>query len=261
MTELTDTLWQRYRGAGDLRARALLLDRYLGLVHHSAHQLIRRVSREIELDDLVGAGSVGLVQALEGFDPGRGLAFSTYAMPRIRGAMLDELRSHDWMPRSIRSRSRMLQQARADLQQHLGRQPDHEQVAERLGIDLPTYWKWHEESGGRLMLQLDQSTSHADGDETRLAEGIADPLAVEPGDDLDHAQQITLLREGFEQLAARDRLVLTLYYHEELNLRQIGEVLHVSESRISQIRTRALRRLRDLVEGRTLAPLEQEDAA
>ena len=100
MTDLIDALWARYRGKGDTIARAQLLDRYLGLVHHSAHQLARRISREVEIDDLIGAGTRGLVQALEGFDPGRGLAFSTYAMPRIRGSMLDELRARDWMPRS-----------------------------------------------------------------------------------------------------------------------------------------------------------------
>ena len=92
MSDLNEALWARYRINGDTRARALLLDRYLGLVHHSAHQLARRISREIEIDDLIGAGTLGLVQALEGFDEHRGLAFSTYAMPRIRGAMLDELR-------------------------------------------------------------------------------------------------------------------------------------------------------------------------
>ena len=95
MTDLIDALWARYRGTGDPQARTQLLDRYLGLVHHSAHQLARRISRDVEIDDLIGAGTLGLVQALEGFDPGRGLAFSTYAMPRIRGAMLDELRARD----------------------------------------------------------------------------------------------------------------------------------------------------------------------
>src|SRR5262249_39772275 len=115
MTPATDALWQRYRGSGDLDARAQLLAGYLGLVHHTAHEMRRNRPGVPELDDLIGAGTLGLVQALEGFDPGRGLAFSTYAMPRIRGAMLDEIHAQDWAPRSVRERRRLLAAARAEL--------------------------------------------------------------------------------------------------------------------------------------------------
>ena len=248
MTDLIDALWARYRGTGDPQARTQLLDRYLGLVHHSAHQLARRISRDVEIDDLISSGALGLVQALEGFDPGRGLAFSTYAMPRIRGAMLDELRTRDWMPRSVRMRSRQLRAAQADLQHKLGRQPGHEELAHALAIEMPVYWRWVEEIEGRAVLQLD--ATHDDGDEQgpRLAESIADVLAADPGDLLESQETLVRLRDAFERLSQRDRLVLSLYYYEELNLRQIGEVMHVSESRISQIRTRALKRLRELVE-------------
>lgn len=247
MTDLIDALWARYRQHGDTRARAQLLDRYLGLVHHSAHQLTHRVSRDVEIDDLIGAGTLGLVQALEGFDPGRGLAFSTYAMPRIRGSMLDELRSRDWMPRSIRTRSRQMNTARNALQQKLGRQPSDQELAETLQLDMETFWRWQEEVDGRVLLQLDGGGDSEDH-EPRLSESIADVLAVGVGDALDEAETVSRLREAFQQLSGRDRLVLSLYYYEELNLRQIGEVLHVSESRISQIRTRALKRLRELVQ-------------
>ena len=246
MTDLIDALWTRYRHSGDPVARTQLLDRYLGLVHHSAHQLARRISRDIEIDDLIGAGTLGLVQALEGFDPGRGLAFSTYAMPRIRGAMLDELRTRDWMPRAVRMRSRQLLGARAELQHRLGRQPTQEEVAQALKIDLETYWRWQEEVDGRVMLQLDAPGDDGEERAPRLAESIADALARDPGDRLDEEETLSHLRDAFGRLSARDRLVLTLYYYEELNLRQIGEVMHVSESRISQIRTRALQRLREL---------------
>ncbi|HTR97193.1 MAG TPA: FliA/WhiG family RNA polymerase sigma factor [Candidatus Acidoferrales bacterium] len=248
MTDLIDALWARYRRNGDPGARSQLLDRYLGLVHHSAHQLARRISRDVEIDDLIGAGTLGLVQALEGFDPGRGLAFSTYAMPRIRGAMLDELRARDWMPRSVRMRSRQLQGARAALQHRLGRQPTHEEVADALELDLSTYWRWNEEVDGRVFLQLDGGGGDGDERPPRLADSIADVLADDPADVLDDRATLARLREAIDHLSSRDRLVLSLYYYEELNLRQIGEILHVSESRISQIRTRALKRLRDLVD-------------
>ncbi len=248
MSDLTEALWARYRINGDTRARALLLDRYLGLVHHSAHQLARRISREIEIDDLIGAGTLGLVQALEGFDEHRGLAFSTYAMPRIRGAMLDELRGRDWMPRSIRTRSRLLNTARNELQQRLGRQPSNEELCAELNIELGMLYRWQEETDGRILLQLDSGGDGGEDHEPRLSESIADLLAAEPGAALDDEETLARLREAFQKLGSRDRMVLSLYYYEELNLRQIGEVMHVSESRISQIRTRALKRLRELVE-------------
>lgn len=246
MNDLTGALWARYRENGDPSARRQLLDRYLGLVHHSAHQLARRVSREVELEDLIGAGALGLVQALEGFDPGRGLAFSTYAVPRIRGAMLDELRARDWMPRSVRMRSRQLTEARAALQQELGRAPAAEQIAERLGIPLEQYWRWLDETEGRALIAFDQGDGES-GEEMRLYETIADPEARDPGADIEHAQDLDQLRAAFDQLAPKDRMVLSLYYHEQLNLKQIGEILHVSESRVSQLRTRALTRLRERV--------------
>jgi len=173
MTDLIDALWALYRRTGDPRARTQLLDRYLGLVHHSAHQLARRISRDVEIDDLISAGALGLVQALEGFDPGRGLAFSTYAMPRIRGAMLDELRTRDWMPRSVRMRSRLLRAAQSDLQHKLGRQPSHDEVAHALQVDLGTYWRWLEETEGRVVLHLDATHDEGEEQAPRLAVVVA----------------------------------------------------------------------------------------
>jgi RNA polymerase sigma factor for flagellar operon FliA len=242
--ELNDALWERYRTGGDPEARTQLLDRYLGLVHHAAHETLKRVSGTVEFDELVSAGTVGLVQALEGFEPGRGLAFSTYAMPRIRGAMLDELRSQDWMPRTVRERARRLGQALAELQHRLGRAPGAAEMAARLGIDVATYWRWLEETGERVMVGLDQQARHGTGDESQLHETIPDLELPDPGAALMREETLAVLREAFQELPAKDRLVLSLYYYEELNLRQIGEVLHITESRVSQIRARALRRLR-----------------
>jgi RNA polymerase sigma factor for flagellar operon FliA len=241
-----ERLWRRYRDGGDPEARTLLLDRYIGLVHHSAREAARRGARDAELDELVSAGTVGLVQALEAFDPARGLAFSTYAVPRIRGAILDELRSRDWMPRSIRTRRRLLARARAELQQRLGHRPDDEQVAEALGIDLATYWRWLGETDSRVMLALHLSATPSEAG-VDLADAIADPDTPDPGAALVRKESLAALRAGFAALPAKERLVLALYYYEELNQKQIGEVLHVSESRVSQIRSRALHRLRDLV--------------
>jgi RNA polymerase sigma factor for flagellar operon FliA len=244
----TDALWRRFRAGGDPDARAELLERYIGLVHHHAREVTQR-ARELELDELVSAGTIGLVQALHGFDPGRGLAFSTYAMPRIRGAMLDELRRHDRLPRSVRVRSRRLEEARATLQQRLGRAPEPREIAAELGVDLDTYWRWVDEAHARVPLAL-EAPGGADAGEGTLAETVADPAAPEPGARLVEQERWTRLRESLAALPERERMVLALYFYEELNLRQIGEVLHITESRVSQIRTRALRRLRDELEPR-----------
>lgn len=246
MSRLNEVLWHRYRELGDLRARTQLLDSYLGLVHHTAHELRRHRPGAPELEDLIGAGSVGLVQALEGFDPQRGLAFSTYAMPRIRGAMLDEIHAQDWAPRSVRVRRKLLAQTRAELQQKLGATPSETQVAERMGVNMPTYWKWVGEVEGRSMVALDHAPrGHED---EALHEVIADHAAAAPGDELMHEEQLDELREAIGALPGKDRLVLSLYYYEGLTLREIGEVLHVSESRISQIHGRAIKRLRACME-------------
>jgi RNA polymerase sigma factor FliA len=251
---VAEALWRRWRVEGDTAARSQLLDRYLGLVYHAAREMMKRAPREIELHDLVSAGTIGLVQALEGFDPSRGLAFSTYAVPRIRGSILDELRSHDRMPRTVRTRRRAIAAARSQLQHALGRAPSSSEVADALGVDLATLWKWEQDIDRRATVALDQSASPG-GSDTPLVESIADPAAAEPHAAITQAESLSELRGAFDALPPRERLVLTLYYYEELNLRQIGEVLHITESRVSQIRTRALAHLRE-----GLAELEEEAA-
>ncbi len=253
-TSVTDALWVRWRGEGDTRARAQLLDRYLGLVYHAARETVKRAPREIEVQDLVSAGTVGLVQALEGFDPARGLAFSTYAVPRIRGAMLDELRGHDRMPRTVRQRVRAISAARSSLQHQRGRDPSEGELAAALGIDLATLWRWQQDIDRRAPVALDQPAG-ADGSETPLVENLCDPSTPAPGAALEQEESLRGMRGAFDALPQRERLVLTLYYHEELNLRQIGEALHITESRVSQIRSRALARMRELLAD------EQEEAA
>ena len=241
---LTDALWQRYRGTGDPAARTQLLDRYLGLVHHVARQVAARVSDVVEVDDLVSAGTLGLVQALESFDLSRGLAFSTFAMRRIRGSILDELRSRDWVPRSVRAKGRQLAAAVAQLECKLGRAPEPQEVAGVLLLDLPTYWRWREEIDGAVLVSLDGSVTPDHAETTTLEETLSDGNAELPGERLSQDETIAGLRHAIGMLPPRERTVLALYYYEELNLRQIAEVLHVTESRVSQIRTQALKRLR-----------------
>jgi len=248
MTTLTDQLWKRYREEGDCDARAQLLDQYLGLVHHSARELATKIPQSVELDDLISAGTLGLIQALEGFDPSRGHVFSTYAMQRIRGAMLDDLRSRDWLPRAARSRARKLAQAVATLEGQLGRPPEHPEIAAELGVDMEAYWRQWADCDRTCLMPLDAATPDSLPGTARLEETIGDPDAEDPAQFVTREDGLVHLREAIAGLPQRERTVLSLYYYEELNLRQIGEVLHLTESRVSQIRTQALRRLRENAE-------------
>jgi RNA polymerase sigma factor for flagellar operon FliA len=237
-------LWRRYRTGRNSQARNLLVGDNLGLVHRAAREAIHPGVRAVDLGDLVGAGTVGLIQAIEGFDPSRGFAFSTYAMPRIRGAILDELHGQDWAPRSVRVRRRRIARAEARLQQQLGASPGPTQLAEALGVDLATFWRWWGETRGRTIVALDHPGDETCPDALQLLDLIPDDGVVNADEAMAHAQLLERMRRCLRGLPDRDRLVLTLYYYEGLTLREIGKVLGVSESRVCQVHGRALRALR-----------------
>ncbi len=239
---MTDALWSRYRATRDPDARAQLLDRYLGLVHHAAREFAARTPA-LELGDLLGAGTLGLMRALDTFDLSRGLAFSTYAMTRIRGSILDDLRARDWTPRSVRSKSRQHAAAVARLERQFGRAPEPREIAGELGIDLPTYWTWLSTIEGTSVLSIHESPV-ADTDGGTLEETLDNPDAELPGDAMELDEQREQLRIAIAELPDKERKVLALYFFEELTLKQIGEVLKLTESRVCQIRTQTLRKLR-----------------
>ncbi len=241
-----DELWLRFRAFGDGAARRALQERHLGLVHHTARKLLRSGARGASFEDLMGAGALGLAQAVEGFDVTRGLAFSTYAIPRIRGAMLDEMNRQQWAPRSVRVRRRLIARARAALEQCMRRNPTAAEMAKWLRVDLETYWRWVHEVEGRTLVALDLARPEND-EEAELHEAIPDHNAESPGDDVAQREMEQELRAALESLAPRDRMVLTLYYFERLTLREIGTALGVTESRVSQIHGRALLRMRSRV--------------
>jgi RNA polymerase sigma factor for flagellar operon FliA len=190
----------------------------------------------------VSAGTLGLIDAFEHFDSSRGLAFSTFAAPRIRGAMLDELRRVDRVPRSIRRKSRRIDGAAVALSSTLGRKPDHSELAGGLGIDLTTLWRWQAERESAHVVSLDRAaapeSSHAAG------EWLSGTNGHDMEESLTLAQEATHLRDALLALPEQERTVLSLYYFEELKLNDIARVLSVSESRVSQIRSRAIQRLR-----------------
>jgi RNA polymerase sigma factor FliA len=238
MSEMT--VWQAFT-AGDPAARAELLSEHISLVHHVSRQIHRRVSSDVELDELISAGTMGLMEALDRFEPTRGLAFSTFAVPRVRGAILDELRRIDHVPSSMRRRTRTLSTAREALRHQLGREPVGEEVAEMLGLDLPALWKLEAEAEGMMRVALDGSSTE-ESDDVPHAQAMAADQSVEERITLD--QETAILRETILRLSQQERTVLTLYYFEELKLHEIASVLEVTESRVSQIRQKAIVKLR-----------------
>ena len=222
-------------------ARDAVLHQHLGLVYHVAQQLARARANDIELGDLVSAGTLGLIDAFEHFDASRGLAFSTFAAPRIRGAMLDELRRIDRVPRSVRRKTRQIDRASASLARMLGREPGHSEVAEKLGVDIATLWQWQMDRESTHVMSIDRTPT----DSTR---GVNEWLAGSAGDEVDDAitleQECEHVRDALLELSEPERTVLSLYYFEELKLNDIARVLEVSESRVSQIRSKAIARLR-----------------
>lgn len=238
------TLWEAYRTHRDPAVRDALVEQNLRLVHHVARKMARTLSVEVDVDDLVSAGTIGLINAIETFDPDRGLAFSTFAAPRIWGAILDDLRRWDHVPRSVRRKQRMLASARESLAGTLNREPNALETAEQLGIDIETYWKWEADAQDSVHISLDSPIGNEDGMRTTPL----DILVGDEGDAVDerltHDQEVEHLREELLALGERERLVLSLYYYEGLKLHQIATILNLTESRISQIRSQALRTLR-----------------
>jgi RNA polymerase sigma factor for flagellar operon FliA len=236
-------LWQSFRAGSDV-ARTRLLEEHLGLVHHVARQVSRTLAVRADFDELVSAGTIGLMTALEGFDASRGLAFSTFAAPRIRGAILDELRKQDHVPRSIRRKTREISAARESLMRATGVAPDDATVARQLGIDVDTLWRWQADVEGAHHIPLDRAPGEHDATTPAPAEMLSggDGPAVE--DHLTHEQEVAHLKEAIMGLKEQERIVLSLYYFEELKLHEIAKVLELTESRVSQIRSKALGKLR-----------------
>ncbi|MBV6521256.1 MAG: RNA polymerase sigma factor FliA [Gemmatimonadaceae bacterium] len=238
-----DEMWRAY-AQGDDAARDALLQSNLNLVHHVARQLSRALAAPTDFDELVSCGTIGLMNALDAFEPSRGLAFSTFAVPRIRGAILDELRRQDHVPRSVRRKTRDIAHARETLTRIFGRSAEDREVAEHLGIDLPTLWRWQSETESAVQISLDQSAAEHEGHSSLPPEAFMHDGESTVEEDINREQERRILEDALRKLKDQERIVLTLYYFEELKLHEIAEVLNLTESRVSQIRAKALGRLR-----------------
>lgn len=238
-------LWERYTADDDVEARDRLVDRHLPLVHHVARRLERSTGFDVEYEDLVSAGSIGLLEAMESYDMGRGLAFSTHAAPRIRGAILDDRRRRDPLSRSVRSREREIRRSERTLEGTLGRAPRDHETARAMGVTSETLGGWRLDSKGAHALSLDQPMDDGQGDGLPAREVVADESGEAIEERIVREDEARLVRDAILGLSEQDRVVLSLYHFEELKLKEIAEVLGVTESRVSQIRTRALERLRE----------------
>jgi RNA polymerase sigma factor for flagellar operon FliA len=221
-----------------------MLSEHLGLVYHVARQLCRAKQMDVELDELVSAGTLGLIEAFNNFDVARGLAFSTFAAPRIRGAMLDELRRQDHVPRSVRRRARDMNAATEALTRELGRSPDQTQVANRMGIDLDTLFRWQADGDNGRFIPLERTVDGTPPGSRIPLEHLMTSTDDEVDERITAGQEVARLRDALLTLPEQERNVLSLYYFEELKLHEIAVLLGVSESRVSQIRAKAITRLR-----------------
>lgn len=241
--ETVEELWAAYKSDGERSTRDRLILHYSPLVKFVSGRVLSRLPDTLDGADLVSYGILGLMDAIEKFDPARGFKFETYAVPRIRGAILDELRSIDWVPRSVRAKARAADQAYTKLEHELQRSPTDEELALELGISSHELDALLRQTTRASVLQLDEVLFTGGQGFRTLGDTIADS-GDGPGAHLELQETRRLVARAIATLPDRERTVLTLYYYERLNLSEIGDILGVTESRACQIHTKAVHQLR-----------------
>ncbi|HYF76258.1 MAG TPA: FliA/WhiG family RNA polymerase sigma factor [Symbiobacteriaceae bacterium] len=236
-------LWLRWRGDGDLAARDRLITEYHWLVRFVAGRLMVGMPPQFEQDDVEGHGCFGLLDAVAKFDPERGVRFETFAIPWIRGACLQGIRALQWAP-ALRKRVRELERAQAELELALGREPGRRELAQFLKLSDAELERRLAEVGCLSVLSLEETVVDGEGEGTSLQDRLADPQAIDPAHASALDERRMRLAEAIDGLPEQERLVVALFYHEGLMAREIGDLLGLSPSRISQIHSRAILRLR-----------------
>lgn len=243
--ELKD-LWRRYKRDGDDRARERLVVAYSPLVKYVSGRMASGLPAHVEEADLISYGLGGLISAIERFELEREIKFETYAITRIKGAIIDELRSLDWVPRSVRARARAIERANTKLEHKLQRAPTDEEMADELEMSVSDFQDALLQISNSTVAALDElwTVSDASGDQVSLLDTLQDPGAPDPAQVIDATDLKDRIADAIARLPEREKLVVALYYYENLTLREIGEVLGVTESRVSQLHTKAVLRLR-----------------
>jgi len=241
-------VWEQYKESNDFDTRDRLLNNYLPLVKNVAGRMAAGFPKSVELNDLINTGVIGLIEAFNNFDPGRGVKFETFAVPRIRGAILDELRALDWVPRSTRAKARNIDRAITKLENELGRGPSAGEIAETLDIPIVDLFTAQKDVCFSSLLSLDEMICREDDNrQVPRIETIENRDSVDILEDMELSELKTFMMVSISALTEQERLVVSLYYYEELTLKEIGEIMLISESRVSQIHTRAVGRLRSLI--------------
>lgn len=236
--------WSRYKVRGDLKARDALIIRYAYLVKITAGRVVTSLPPNVDREDLVSAGIIGLIKAIDQFDTTRQVKFETYAIALIRGGILEMLREEDWVPRSVRERVKTLERTYLALESRLGRPANDEEMAAELGIEIDDFHTMLANTGRASLLSLDDVVLSSEGNEKiHLADVVKDESSntfVE----VEVKEMKRSLGEGIDRLPPREKLVISLYYYEGLTFKEIGKILEVSESRVYQLHTQAVLRLR-----------------
>jgi len=241
-----DHLWREFKESGSKIAKDKILVEYAHLVKFIANRLAINLPQSVDRNDLISSGVLGLIKAVETFDPERGFKFETYAGHKIRGAILDELRALDWVPRSVRQKSRDLQRVYSKLENELGRVPYDDEVCAELAISMSEYEELLYEVTPTTIISLEEAMPErgSDAKELKIVDSIEDPGSSNPLKELGFNEVKNILKETIMNLPEKEKLVVALYHYEELTLKEIGVVLDITESRVSQIHSKAILKLR-----------------
>ena len=235
-------VWDEFHKTRSEESRNLLMEHYTYIVKYSAERLYSKLPDKIELDDLISAGIFGLMDAIDAFDPDRGVKFETYCSPRIRGSILDELRSMDWVPRLVRARAHQLSKATQSLEAHLGRLPTEKETAAELKLNKEEFERLRRDANAVTQVSLNTKYSDGDGEkDIREIDVIKDQRSENPLIEAQKRDLKGLLTKG---LTRAERLIIVLYYYEEMTMKEIGATLDLSESRVSQMHSSIVSRLK-----------------
>ncbi len=239
-----EELWINYKKTRNIKIRDYLIQKYSPLVHYVVRKINLGKTGTLEADDLIGFGSFGLMDAIDKFDPAKNVKFKTYAVTRIRGSIYDELRSIDWVPRSVRQKAKAVEQAINAVEARTGRTAEDQEIANEMGIDIREFYTTMTKISGTTMLSLDNNPYPGTDDKISMIDTIESPSSINPDVSVEREAVKELVIKGINELPEKEKKVLILYYYEDLTLKEIGEVLNVTESRVSQLHTKAIIRLR-----------------
>ena len=238
-----ESIWTTYKKTGDENLRNILIEKYMPLVKYISERLLATLPKSIELDDLTSAGIFGLMDAIDGFDLERGIKFKTYCTTRIRGSILDELRSQDWVPRLVRLKAHKIDKAYKTLESRLGRKPTDFEMAKELEISLTEFSEMLEDANPVTVFSLSEKWDEGDDEKSvEKVDVLADKGSETPLDCLNQKDVLDFITKN---LTKKERLIIIMYYFEGLTMKEIGEVLNLTESRVCQIHSNILTRLKE----------------